>query len=110
MVDICLCDENGKGDVVRAHVCPRDVAGETLAALPGFEASGVDAVDDGKVVEGDVGDVGEGGLVLAERADGHAMGLIADGTSCGRSKCCVSGRQGLLTKERHRILPWISTL
>jgi len=92
LVDICLRDEDGEGDVVGANVCPGDVAGEALAALPGFETRGVDAVDDGEVVEGDGGYVGEGGLVLAETADGHAVGLVADCAACaGR----VSKEQGL---------------
>ena len=89
LVDICLGDKNRKGDVVEPQVCPGDVAGEALAALPGFKTRGVDAVDDGEVVEGDVGNVREEGLVLAERADGHAVGLITDCAACER---CVSGK------------------
>ena len=47
--------------------------------LPRLEARGVDGVGGGGVGEGDAGDVGVGGLALAQRADAHAVGLVADG-------------------------------
>ena len=92
LIDICLRDENGKSDVICAHIRPGDVASQALTALPGFKTRGIDAVDNGEVVEGDVGDVGEGGLVLPERADGHAVRLVADCAACGGS---VSDKRGL---------------
>lgn len=56
---------------------------ESLAPLPRLEARGVDGVDGGDVGEGDVGDGGVGGLVLAQRVDAHAVGLVADGAVLG---------------------------
>jgi len=48
--------------------------------LPRLDARGVDGVGGGDVGEGDVGDVGVGGLaLLAQRADAHAVGLVAHG-------------------------------
>lgn len=42
--------------------------------LPRLEARGVDGVDGS-----DVGDVDAGALTLGQRADAHAVGLVADG-------------------------------
>lgn len=51
---------------------------ESPAPLSPLEARGVDGIDGGDVGEGDTGDVGVGGLVLTQRADAHAVGLVAD--------------------------------
>lgn len=65
LVPVALGDEDGEGDVEDADVLPDDVLDEPLAAGPGLEAGGVQGVDDGDVLEAEVGDVGEVGGVFA---------------------------------------------
>lgn len=73
LVNVALGDEDGECDVVGFDVAPGDVLGHTLAADPGLPARSVDAVYADDVVEEHVGDIGVGGLVLAQTPDGHAM-------------------------------------
>lgn len=81
LVDVRLCDEDRERGVVYPHVCPRDVACNALATFPRLEARGIDTVDHRDVVKMDVRDVGKRCLVLSERTDRHAVGLVADGTA-----------------------------
>lgn len=81
LVEVRLCHEDGERHVVHADVGPGDILGQSFPTDPRLESCGIYRVDDRDVVEVDVRDIRPLGLVLPQRANAHAVALVADCTT-----------------------------
>jgi len=81
LIDVRLRGKDGESDVIHANIGPGYILCESLTDLPRLEARGISDVDGGDVIDGDIGNVGKRGLILAKRADTHAVALVANTTT-----------------------------